>query len=687
MDSTVWTRAIGTALTTLENALLEGSTVSTPTTGNSGPSFTRKHTQKAPSDTLSDIEIPESPAKRRRESAGSMSLPLANGDTTKPSAKSRKISTALSSQFARSLSMSNGDDSFGGSSSTAATTNDLLLGSTGAVDSPLSSMLSSSSSTSSMSPWHNSGPEYSSFSTRALVYPAANRSAKARDKSRLNADGPGLYHAAGDQQSSQCSMDMDNGDSTTSFRTGYLDANNSKSCNGGINGRAAADVDIFTELLHPLMPPLDRIADAESIHTAVQQWAIAAQSCTTNEPPAMLVELVDQRISRLKELLPAIVEHLSSDYNSPNSLPLLQGEFLRELCHAICETACIGEWLLQRQFRLLPVFFPALVSDARALSMLHQATKMARVCEDMYGVIQWSPQFSPALSEMAAEFEEVIHTKHALYGDVVAQGGLSWKAVGLPVDSTLLVRVKQWMESVSDLCLGRIAHVYERRAKSSLAYNDEMLSADALIHCSIQALGSTALCVSMCGDSFPNLAPHVMYIAAECTLWTCNKFKSQVSAPISQLASNCRRICGKSDTQHLQGKQLSSRAMRLLAACESILKLLSLVKAILVGNSMSSVFDLNVRIDHADYLSGALETLATSLVEFSWSLAEILAAFRADGQVANPSGTMVLFADSVAKFARRIAEFGGGSKAATTDTRLRLHQIQGCVNGLSKRYK
>ncbi|KAJ2036284.1 hypothetical protein H4S03_003739 [Coemansia sp. S3946] len=482
-------------------------------------------------------------------------------------------------------------------------------------------------------------------------------------------------------------MDMDNGDSTTSFRTGYLDANNSKSCNGGINGRAAADVDIFTELLHPLMPPLDRIADAESIHTAVQQWAIAAQSCTTNEPPAMLVELVDQRISRLKELLPAIVEHLSSDYNSPNSLPLLQGEFLRELCHAICETACIGEWLLQRQFRLLPVFFPALVSDARALSMLHQATKMARVCEDMYGVIQWSPQFSPALSEMAAEFEEVIHTKHALYGDVVAQGGLSWKAVGLPVDSTLLVRVKQWMESVSDLCLGRIAHVYERRAKSSLAYNDEMLSADALIHCSIQALGSTALCVSMCGDSFPNLAPHVMYIAAECTLWTCNKFKSQVSAPISQLARNCRRICGKSDTQHLQGKQLSSRAMRLLAACESILKLLSLVKAILVGNSMSSVFDLNVRIDHADYLSGALETLATSLVEFSWPLAEILAAFRADGQVANPSGTMVLFADSVAKFARRIAEFGGGSKAATTDTRLRLHQIQGCVNGLSKRYK
>ncbi|KAJ2882679.1 hypothetical protein H4R27_003292 [Coemansia aciculifera] len=687
MDGTVWTRAIGTALSTLENALLEGSTVSTPTAGNSGPSFIRKHMQKAPSDTPSDIEIPESPAKRRRESASSMSLLPVNDDTTKPTAKSRKISTALSSQFARSLSMSNGDDSFGSGSSTAVAKNDVLLVSAGAADSPLSSMLSSSSSTSSMSTWHTSGPDYSSFSTRALVHPAASRSAKARDKSRLNGDGPELYHKAGDQQSSQLSMDMDNSDSMARFRTSCLDASNSKGISGGVSGRDVADVDIFTELFRPLVPPLDRIADTESVHAAVQQWAMAAQTCTTNEPTTMLVEVVDQQILRLKELLPAIIGHLSSDYNSPDSLLLQQGEFLRELCRAICETACIGEWLLQRQFHLLPVFFPALANDARALSMLHQATKMARVCEDMYGVLQWSPQFSPALSEMVAEFEEVIHTKHALYGDVVAQGGLAWKAVGLPVDSTLLARVKQWMESVSDICLGRIAHVYERRAKSSLAYNDEMLSADALLHCSIQALSSTALCVSMCGDSFPNLMPHVMYIAAECTLWTCNKFKAPVSAPTMQLANNCRRICGKSDTQHFQGKQLSSRAMRLLAACESILKLLSLTKAILVGNSTLSVFDLNVRIDHADYVLGALETLAASLVEFSWSLAEILAAFRADGQVANPSGTMILFVDSVAKFARRIIEFGGGSKLATAETRLRLHQIQGCANSLSVLYK
>ncbi|KAJ2695355.1 hypothetical protein H4218_005243 [Coemansia sp. IMI 209128] len=477
--------------------------------------------------------------------------------------------------------------------------------------------------------------------------------------------------------------------SMTSPRASFLNTNSSSSYSGGAIGKAVADEDIFTELLRPLVPPLDRMIDSGSVHAAVQRWAIEAQTYASDGPPTTLVELVDCRISRLKELLPGIIEHLSGYYSNPNSSLLQQSELLRELCHAICETACIGEWLLERRFHLLPLFFPTLVNDFRAQSMLYQATKMARVCDDMYSLVQWSPSFSPALSDMATEFEEIIYSKHVLYGDIVAQGGLAWKAVGLPIDFALLTRVKQWMESVSDLCLSRIAHAYERRARSSLAYNDEMLSVESLLQCSIQVLSSTALCVSMCGESFPNLASQAMYIAGECTLWISNKFKTPPSAPAPALglANNCRHISGKPDTLHFQGKQLNSRAMRLLAACESILRLLSLTKAILVGNSASSVFDLNIRIDHTDSVSGALETLATSLVEVSWLLAETLAAFRADGQVANPSGTMVLFADSVAKFARRIVEFGSNSKVAIADIRQRLRQIQGCVDTLSKLYK
>ncbi|KAJ2744687.1 hypothetical protein GGI20_002784, partial [Coemansia sp. BCRC 34301] len=98
-------------------------------------------------------------------------------------------------------------------------------------------------------------------------------------------------------------------------------------------------------------------------------------------------------------------------------------------------------------------------------------------------------------------------------------------------------------------------------------------------------------------------------------------------------------------------------------------------KAILVGTSILSVLDVSVRIDQADDVLAALESLGASLVEVSWLLAETMAAFRADGQVANPSGTMVLFADFVVRFARRVIEFGG--RLATSDTHLRLHQIQG----------
>ncbi|KAJ2441839.1 hypothetical protein GGF42_007155, partial [Coemansia sp. RSA 2424] len=230
-------------------------------------------------------------------------------------------------------------------------------------------------------------------------------------------------------------------------------------------------------------------------------------TCTVDESLALLVELADGRVSRLKELLPAILAHLWSDHGSPDSVVLLrQGAFLRELCYAICEAADIGEWLLQRRFCLLPLLLPGLAKDARALSMLYQATKIARVCKDMYSVVQWTPQFSASLSEMAAECEEVVCIKRALYGDIVAQGGLAWKAAGLPVDADLLARVKQWMESASGQCLKRIAHVFERRARSSSVYNDEELSGDALLHCSMQVLQSAALSAAICGDPFSSLA-------------------------------------------------------------------------------------------------------------------------------------------------------------------------------------
>ncbi|KAJ2743860.1 hypothetical protein GGI20_003437, partial [Coemansia sp. BCRC 34301] len=579
MDGAVWTQAVGTILATLEYALLEGSSVNMPLTANSATGFSRKHTQKAlSSDAVSDVEMPGSPVKRRRDSASSTPPTDDNDDCTKPSAKCRKISSVLSRQFARSLSVSNGDGSGGNNSGSATMAlNYLPLTSGIAVDATVSSAFSSSSSSSSLSslcmlPSHSTDRESALFTSRALVYPAANRSTKAREKNQDSANDFGLCGGNGIQQVSQSSLDMDNSD--------------------GI-----ADGDVFSALFQSLTPQLDRVAGAESVQTAVQQWAVAvAQMCAVDESPTVLVRQVDYRVSRLKELLPTILAHLCSDRTSTDSAALLQQSgVLRELCQAICEATSIGEWLLQRQFRLLPLFVPGVANNAHALAMLCQATKMARVCKDMYSLVQWTPQFSQDLGEMAGEYEEMVRGKHALYGDIVAQGGLTWKAAGLPVDSTLLTHVKQWMESTSGYCLSQIAHVYERRAKTSSVYSDEMLSADALLHRSMQILQSTALSVATCGDSFSSLTPHVMYIAAECTAWTCSKFKER--------------------QQRYQGMQLCSRAMRLLAAGESIVKLLSLVKAILVGTSTLSVLDVSVRIDQADDVLAALESLGASLVE------------------------------------------------------------------------
>ncbi|KAJ1834734.1 hypothetical protein LPJ70_006294, partial [Coemansia sp. RSA 2708] len=104
MDVSRWAETANTVMATLEMALFGESAVGVGI-GAAPAASSRKHTRKANSDTMSDIEMPGSPVKRRRES---VSTPSTDSGLTKPTAKSRRLSSALSNQFARSLSMSSG---------------------------------------------------------------------------------------------------------------------------------------------------------------------------------------------------------------------------------------------------------------------------------------------------------------------------------------------------------------------------------------------------------------------------------------------------------------------------------------------------------------------------------------------------------------------------------------------------
>ncbi|KAJ1908259.1 hypothetical protein LPJ81_000215 [Coemansia sp. IMI 209127] len=592
----------------------------------------RKHTRRAPSDTVSDIESHgDAPVKRRRESInnGNGSVyAVASGGVSKQSTKYRKITSALSSQFARSLSMSSANGAMGGDSSGNAASisgEETRSTATGAYAllAPNSFIPSSSSSGSSS----ESPPSRSPMSQTAGFPPEKHgrefrhfmpgRSLKAREKTRA-----GLRSLPPDDQTLHASdgvhssMDLDAGCSTpispnlSSSHVADPDDEGKTSC-------------VFASILQPLQRNID---SEEALHSAVQQWA-RGQSYDA-QTSAMLIDDVDRRISRLKHILPPLLAHTkgAAASNGQNTLEL-RGEQLQEFYRAGCELAGIGEWLYHRQFPFLLTIFPDLQHE---LPLLQGIAQISRVAEDMYRLLQSVPELSASLSEMTTQYEGIVRAKRPVYRELLAQDGLTWKAMGLPVDTLLLAQARQWFASVTEQCIVRIARVCECRANSASAYSKEEMTADALNQCSHRVLHAAAQCANLCGNCLPALAP----------------------------------------------QQLESRALRLAQACEGVLKLLSFTKTILTIDS--NLFD-------AQSLSSdlciqpafmALQAMAASLVEMSWTLAEFLAAFRLDGRFVVPSGSIVLFVDVVVRFAKKIVHFGGSKVVSQSYLQRHLRQLQ-----------
>ncbi|KAJ2556734.1 hypothetical protein EV175_001800 [Coemansia sp. RSA 1933] len=676
---------------------------------------TRKHTRRATSDTVSDMESHgDAPVKRRRESInnghGSV-YAVASGGITKQSTKYRKITTALSSQFARSLSVSSTNgmvtDSLGNA---AAAMPGEELEDVGMVESAGSDthMLhahsyfipsSSSSGSSSESPPARSPmshviifpPESDEVPSREFRHVMPGRSLKALEKTRaslknpppdrstLHASSDGLRSSMDPSDGLRSSMDLDAGYSTPispNFSSSHL-ADPDEDCNIPC---------VFTSLLQPIQQNDMCIGSEEALHSAVKQWALG-QTYDDAQASAMLINEVDRRIYQLKHILPPLLTHAkrTSASNGQQHSVELYGEQLQEFYRVGYELGSIGEWLYHRQFPFLPTILPALQHE---LPLLQGIVQISRVAEDMHRLLQSAPDLSASLSEMATQYEDIVRPKRMVYRELLAQDGLTWKTLGLPVDTLLLTQVRQWFAAVTEQCMVRIARVFECRANSASAYSKEEITTDALNQCSHRVLHTAAQCAQLCGNCFPSLAPQVLFIVSECVTWTNNKFRSAAHThqkpsqqPFALTSTLPYTTSKQAEAPIYRGKQLESRALRLAQACEGILKLLSFTKTILTIDS--TLFDAqHLRNDLCTQPAlAALQALAASLVEMSWTLAEFLAALRLDGRFLAPSGSVVLFVDVVVRFAKKIAYFGGSKVASRPYIQRHLRQLQYFLGG------
>ncbi|CAJ0912949.1 3569_t:CDS:2 [Entrophospora sp. SA101] len=79
------------------------------------------------------------------------------------------------------------------------------------------------------------------------------------------------------------------------------------------------------------------------------------------------------------------------------------------------------------------------------------------IVEDMKITVESEfPQLSEDISSNLNQIQEVLEFKRSLYGDVIKQSGLSWKALGFPIDENWSNSTKQWLLGLAfhSSCIG-----------------------------------------------------------------------------------------------------------------------------------------------------------------------------------------------------------------------------------------
>ncbi|KAJ1986551.1 hypothetical protein H4R33_003298 [Dimargaris cristalligena] len=124
---------------------------------------------------------------------------------------------------------------------------------------------------------------------------------------------------------------------------------------------------------------------------------------------------------------------------------------------ALTHIHAIGEWLTMHQFQFLSQTLPWLPTQ---FNHLLSAAKYLHAVDDMQLTIQTSPSLAlDQLGTNQVSLATFLDQKQRLYGEVLAQNALEWRAVGFPVDETLLGLAQQWLLDLMAVFVGQFRRV------------------------------------------------------------------------------------------------------------------------------------------------------------------------------------------------------------------------------------
>ncbi|KAI8058667.1 uncharacterized protein B0P05DRAFT_581556 [Gilbertella persicaria] len=270
-----------------------------------------------------------------------------------------------------------------------------------------------------------------------------------------------------------------------------------------------------------------------------------------------------------------------------------------------------------------------------------------------FSVNKTIPQSDDLLQDIKG-LQSLLDAKMSLYGDVLIQNGLEWKAMGMPVNEQLLIATKEWIHHLCNDLLN--------------ALNNECKKAQDLVH-DMKALvhspmGEKLMASILAGLEFIAEASTLIGFTSLRIVNECHMLAIIYGQWVSE---NLEHINDKSkkNRSYTTTKRTDIRFMHLLETMTRILSALYTLNELEISPSYGS-------ISYVDNLTSVLVELTVRAV----SMIEIHRANEAPSKtvagniMSHPQTTFIYMGESLLTFASKILELSG--QEGTFENRIKV---------------
>ncbi|CAG8508032.1 1878_t:CDS:2 [Acaulospora morrowiae] len=260
---------------------------------------------------------------------------------------------------------------------------------------------------------------------------------------------------------------------------------------------------------------------------------------------------------------------------------------------------------------------------------LENFVQFVAIVEDMKAIVNHEYPFGDSGFDMK-KIRETLEFRKSLYGEILQQNGLAWKALGFPVNDTWIYETKQWLFGLSFHCLSSLNSELNKYEHFDVDDTRTTKFMENIMNC----IKATNIAVELIGTSSNKLILPSFILATAYTEWGLSQ--------IDRMENKVRCV-----------------EVRMIHICDNIDKILHYLHTIQDMSEQDVNFARENECDDApenQQILKALEHFSTALVEVGLRLCEHVTKLKVN-VATGPSNFAYMYSEFVVRFINRALEY------------------------------